>query len=225
MDFPRIKGGESSTMPANGQNVAVLRNSHNQFARERDARAIDFLAVHPASAAQLVAAAIYPSEKKARERLLRLDRKGKIRCAGRVANRWGQEVKLYATGPVGKPQHEYELTEVLLRIQATEVVRGYGIHELNPDAIITIGPDSYFLELDRGTEGYREMYEQVKAYGDNTVLWIMSSQTRIEGIFRREVPESQWFTTYTQAVDDFHAEGAFENIEGDRATIGARPDA
>jgi hypothetical protein len=137
----------------------------------------------------------------------------------------GQEVKLYATAPVGKPQHEYELTQVLLSIQANGVVRGFGIHDLNPDAIVTIGSDSYFLELDRGTEGYREMYEQVKAYGGETVLWIMSSQTRIEGIFRREVPESQWFTTYAQAVEDFHAEGAFENIDGARATIGACPDA
>jgi hypothetical protein len=156
---------------------------------------------------------------------LKLDRKGRIRSVGRVVNANGQEVKLYSVYPVGKPQHEYELTELLLSIKASNVTRGFGIHDLNPDAIITIAEDSYFLELDRGTEGYRELYEQIKAYGNETVLWVMSSETRINGVFRREVPESQWFTTYRQATADFHAEGAFWNSAGDRASVGARPDA
>jgi hypothetical protein len=101
-----------------------------------------------------------------------MERKGRIKKVARVVNGGGQEVNLYATFPVGKPQHEYELTEVLLSIQANSVERGFGIHDLNPDAIVTIGEDRYFLELDRGTEGYRELYEQVKAYANETVLWV-----------------------------------------------------
>lgn len=155
---------------------------------------------------------------------MKLDRKGKIRCLGRVVNKNGQEVKLYFTRSEGKAQHEYELTEVLLSIRATKFVRGYGIHELKPDAIVTIGSDTYFLELDRGTEGYGEMYEQVKAYKNETVLWIMSSDTRIEGILRREVPENQWFAPFDLAVEDFHAQDTFENKKGKTRRIEAAPD-
>lgn len=146
-----------------------------------------------------------------------LVRRGKVKLIGYVQNAAGRDVKLFARNPVNKPQHEYEVTELLLGVHAELMRRGYSVDSHHADAEITINGILVYLEHDRGTMGYAELIERVNKYIDceNIVLWVMSSETRIKGLLERteSLPETFLFTTYEQARQNFHGD-VWQNAYG-----------
>lgn len=205
-------------MSHNASRIGPIRNpelrpggrDNNQLARERDQRAFDFLEIHAATAEQLVEAGIYPNVEKARERMARAVKRGQVRLIGYVQNAEGRDVKLFARFPVSKPQHEYEVTQLLLGAFVDSVARGNLVDHRLADAELTINEFLLYLELDRGTMGYAEFIARLDKYKDWTgrLLVVMSSQVRIDGLLKRTqgLPNNFLFTTYDKARTDFHGQ-------------------
>jgi hypothetical protein len=129
---------------------------------------------------------LFPNRKKALRRLRRLVEKGEARVVGTVSRRRGRPETVFC-GWVPKADtilHEVQITQLCLRIQAGRVVRGYGVDaRVRPDAELWINGEHFFLELDRGTSGLRDVVaERFPKYegGDDLVLWVCPTEARKE---------------------------------------------
>jgi hypothetical protein len=192
-----------------------------RFCRERDERAFEFLELHPATNAQLVEAGLYPTEQKARERTSRAVQRGQIACIGFIRDLNGHDAKLFARFSVGKPQHEFENTALILAARPDRLRRGHFVDEYESDAELVFGGKLFRLERDRSTESYARLAERFRTYGacPDDVLWVMDTQTRIDGVFAKcRPPTNHWFTTFRRAIDSFR-EAGWTNIQGAVTTI------
>jgi hypothetical protein len=133
----------------------------------------------------------FPSRGKALKRLRRLVARGRIRFAGTVSRKSGRPEHVYCRWRV-KPdqlQHEIELTDVCLRLDAGRISRGPHVtdFEVRPDAEVWINERLYYLELDRGTMGYAQIDRRFRAYEGcpHLALWVCGSRERLEGLRRR----------------------------------------
>lgn len=153
-------------------------------------------------------------------------RRGLVRVVGLV-NVTGFDEKLWATLAVNKPQHEAELTELVLRIlhlNPKHVRRGVLVDGLLADLEIDFD-DTIYFEHDRSTMGFAELLQRIKGYAGcgRDVLWSMYSQTRIDGIIAYsrkhgyEIPPSVWFTTFDKALAN--VAGPWRNIDGHETTL------
>lgn len=205
---------------------SLARTSNNAFAKERDKKAKEWVGEHPSVSRHLVDAGVYPNDVKARQRLNRLATRGLVRVVGLV-NLTGFDEKLWASFAVNKPQHEAELTELvlrLLRLKPKGIRRGVLVDGLLADLEIDFD-DTIYFEHDRSTLGYSELLARVKGYSDcgRDVLWSMYSHTRINGIIAYarkhsyEIPPSVWFTTFEKALAN--VAGPWTNIDGEQTTL------
>lgn len=152
-----------------------------------------------------------------------------VRFAG-IVNLTGHEEKLWARWhvPKGKEQHEAEILEICLAAsKATVLRRGPHVGEYHPDAELEIDGELVLIERDRSTIGIGEIYERINevyAGCPHDVLWVFDTKSRIETLFavaRQEgtpVPDNHWFTTYDQAVKDFHGQ-IWRNASGSVAGV------
>lgn len=145
---------------------------------------------------------------------------GIVRVDGKTEKQWARW-----NVPVHKAQHESDVMEILLRIRAQNVVRGWEVDEYESDAILTINGDRYYLEVDRGTIGYRELISRMHRYATcpADVLWVFSTATRRDAAMRRTkgIPCEFWFSTFDQVVFNPHAEGIWLSRDGHTSTLEA----
>ena len=141
--------------------------------------------------------------------MARAERRGKVKFIGYVENDRGRDVKLWARFPVSKPLHDYRVTRLILRARPLDDVRrGTTVDKRNADAELIRDGRKLYLDYDRGTMGYAAVIGRLDKYDDctDTVLWVMSSDTRIHGVFERTegLPDHFLFTTYEKAMADFY---------------------
>lgn len=196
------------------------------FARRRDARVRWLLETHPVTAAMLVGIGWFPSKKKALKRLRRLVSRQQIRLVGTVTRKSGRPEHVYCRWRP-KPDallHEIELTELCFRLDVGKILRGpHATDEgLRPDAEIRIRGQLYYLELDRGTMRYAQIVRRFQKYEGcrQLVLWVCSSEERLEGMRRRaeKLRSVALFTTLAKALASPHAE-IWIDFQGKRAAL------
>ncbi len=196
------------------------------FSRERDARICWLLDRHPVTSAMLVQLGWFPTRAKAQKRLRRLVGKNAIRLVGTVCRRSGRPEHVYCRWRAKPDQllHEVELTALSLRIDAAKILRGpHGTaNDLRPDAELWINGQRYFLELDRGTEGYAQITRRFHAYEgcNDFVLWICPTAERREGLRRRaeKLRHIALFTTFTDALSSPH-DAVWIDYQGGHAAL------
>lgn len=144
-----------------------------------------------------------------------------------LVNLNGHDEKLHGRHPINKPQHEAELTELVIRLLSLKpknIRRGLLVDDLLADLEIDFD-DTIYFEHDRSTMGYGELLARIKGYADcgRDVLWSMQTQTRIDGIIAYarkhgyEIPPSVWFTTYEKALAN--VAGPWRNTDGQQTTL------
>lgn len=178
------------------------------FARQRDARIRWLLGMHPVTAAMLVSIGWFPTKNKALKRLRRLVRRKQVRLVGTVCRKAGRPEHVYCRYRPKSDSllHEMELTELCLRLDAANILRGPEITDtrLRPDAEVWINGRLYYLELDRGTMGYAQIAKRFWLYErcPHFVLWVCSSSERVEGFRRRAegIRQTALFTTLAAAL-------------------------
>src|SRR5437868_5720066 len=96
------------------------------FARVRDGRICWLLMTHPVTAAMLVSLGWFPNAAKASKRLRRLRARKSIRLVGTVCRHAGRPEHVYSRFRLKADSllHEVELTELCLRLDASEIRRG-----------------------------------------------------------------------------------------------------
>jgi hypothetical protein len=184
------------------------------IARARDARVCWLLDTHPVTAAMLVEIGWFPSRNKALKRLRRLAAKRLVLPpVGTVSRKQGRPEHVYCRWrpKSNQLQHEVELTELCLRLDAGSVLRGSSIanRAIRPDAEVWIGGQLYFLELDRATMRYAQMARRFRRYEgcQQLSLWVCATEERMEGLRQRAATlrSTALFTTFAMALDDPHA--------------------
>ncbi len=196
------------------------------FARERDAWVCWLLDGHPATAAILARLGWFPTKNKALRRLNRLTRKRRVRLVGTVSRKPGRPEHVFCRwGP--KPDqllHEVWLTEVCLRLDAGQILRGPHATDrhLRPDAEVWINGQPYYLELDRGTMGYAQIERRFWLYREcpHPVLWVCSTGERLEGMRRRAegLRRTALFTTLAEVLASPHA-AVWRDFAGGRVAL------
>jgi hypothetical protein len=190
----------------------ATRRHPNAFSRARDARVLRLLEGHPATAAMLVALGWFPTKGKALRRLRRLVERKKVRLVGTVSRKPGRPEHVFCRWRPKPDQllHEVELTELCLRLHAGRILRGPQLEgsDLRPDAELEINGDTYFLELDRGSMGLRQLRGRFRTYegAGRLVLWVCPTQERLDGLRRQAdaIGRLALFATFAEAVADPH---------------------
>jgi len=185
----------------------------NHYARERDARVCWLLDTHPVTAAMLVAVGWFPSKNKALKRLRRLSARKRVRLVGTVCRKAGRPEHVYCRWRVKLDHlpHEVELTELCFRLHAGKIIRGPGAVDarVRPDAEVWIDGRVYYLELDRGSMGYRQVEGRFRTYAGcpHLSLWVCPTPERAEALRARAggLRSTALFTTWAEAVADPHA--------------------
>jgi hypothetical protein len=196
------------------------------FSRARDAHVLALLGAHPATAAMLVSLGWFPNKGKALKRLRRLVVRRQVRLVGTVCRKPGRPEHVYCRwGP--KPDqllHEVELTDLCLRLHAGRILRGPQLEggDIRPDAELEINGKTYFLELDRGSMGLRQLRGRFRAYEGtgHLVLWVCPTPERLDGLRRQAEGVSQlaMFATFAEAVADPHRP-IWIDCRGERAAL------
>ncbi len=188
-------------------------SNSNHFARERDARVCWLLDTHPVTAAMLVRIGWFPTKNKALKRLRRLTARKRIRLIGTVSRKTGRPEHVYCRWRV-KPDHllhEVELTELCFRLHAGAIRRGPHVVDANvrPDAEVRIDGRVYYLELDRGSMGFRQIEGRFRGYEGcpHLSLWVCPTTERAEALRSRAggLRSTALFTTWAEAIADPHA--------------------
>jgi hypothetical protein len=201
--------------------------SSNDLARERDARVCWLLEQHPVTADMLLRLGLFPNRAKALKRLRRLAEKKQVRLVGMVSRKAGRPEHVWCrwTPAAQHLLHEVELTELCLRLFASEIRRGPHVadHHVLPDAEIRINGELYYLELDRGSMSYAQLERQrFRKYEGcpHLTLWVCPTETRLEGMRRRaeRLRATALFTTFAEALASPHGE-VWRDVSGDRAAL------
>ncbi len=155
-----------------------------------------------------------PNIDRTRKRLPVLERKGRLHCCGPV-RLFGRYEKLWASGYVGKPQHEAELTEVLIHFKVNGIRRMLNVDHFDTDAILTVNGVRFDVEYDRDTMNLRQMKRKFDklASVENDVLWICPNETRLRELVRLAPSGLHWFTTFRNALTPH--DDVWVNNEGD----------
>lgn len=157
-----------------------------EVARLRDARIVWLLSDHPVTASQLSSLGWFPSRAKAQTRLRKLARRGRIHLVGTLSRRGGRPEHVYCRWRPQPLQHEVELTDVCLQLNATEVRRGPSVRDrfVLPDAEVVIAGETYYLELDRGTMSHAQMARRFRLYEEvpHLSLWVCSTAERRDAL-------------------------------------------
>jgi hypothetical protein len=196
--------GAASARPADGGT-----NACREAARERDEKVFYVTKRHPVTAKMLTWLRLFPNVRKARKRLKKLCDKGRMKVVSMVMlpGHIGHPEFLYHRYHLAanKGQHEAEVSDIVLRISATDIRRLYDVCALQPDAEIVIGDDTYYFELDRDTHNHKDSRERLAVFRDcpNPVLWVAPSEARVKELMRMAKVEGVdkvcWFATYDQA--------------------------
>lgn len=196
------------------------------FGRARDARVGWLLARHPATAAMLVGLGWFPTPAKARRRLRRLAARRRVRVVGTVNRTGGRPERVFCRWrPKGDHLlHEVELTELCLRLDAGQILRGPHAtdHAVRPDAEVWINGRVYYLELDRGTEGHAQVARRLRVYEGvpHFVLWVCPTAARRDGLRARAggLRATALFATRAEALAGPHRP-VWLDVDGGRAAL------
>lgn len=168
----------------------------------------------------LVMLGLFPNLDRARRRLRRMWERGEIGFMRSVELPDGRRTLVYAKFQITNPLHELQLTDVCLKVKADEIRRLHAVDQrFNADAEVVIDQKVFYVELDRGTEGYAQVRKQMKNYQDANadVLWIVPTITRMNGMMKGTTSGNLWFTTYAQSLTP-HAE-VWVNVHGEVAAL------
>lgn len=197
------------------------------FSRERDARIVWLLDMHPVTAAMLVDLGLFPNKNKALKRLNRLVRRRRMRLVGTVCQKAGRPENVYGrwTPKVDHLLHEVQLTQMCFRLDAEKILRGPHITdtEVLADAEVWINGEMYYLEWDRGTMSYAQIVQKrFRKYEScrRLALWIAPTEVRREGLRVRaeRVRSIALFTTAGEALASPHRD-IWLDYDGGRASL------
>jgi predicted transcriptional regulator len=202
--------------------------SSNAFARERDQQLAWLLERHPVTCDMLVEAGFFRTKQRARKRLRRLVERRQLRLVGTVALKDGRPQHVYSRGRSVKTDnlvHEVLITQLCFKVHADEVRRGAADVDryLCPDAELFIDGQRFLLECDRSTLSYetvvRTRFAKYRSCTD-FVLWVCTTQARMEGLRRRavELRHTALFTTLELALRDPHA-AIWLDADGQQAAL------
>ena len=192
----------------------------------RDETVASLINTHPVTAALLVERGLFPTRKKARERLRVLTRQKRIHRVGVIWRKAGSPENVYCLWRPKSDQlpHEVELSALCLRLSATTVRRGPGVKDrtVRPDAEVQINDDLFYLELDRGSMRIDQIEERLAKYRGcpHMALWVCPNQKRLEAVRRaaNAVVRDALFTTFDEALADPHAE-IWQDFNGERTFL------
>jgi hypothetical protein len=181
--------------------------------RARDRLVEWLLGLHPATAAMLVSVGLFPTKGKALRRLNRLAAKGRVRFVGTVRRKAGRPEHVFCKWlpKADDLRHEVELTDLCLRLDAGQILRGPDVTDqaIRPDAEARINGRLYYVELDRGTMGYRQMERRLRLYEGCTdfVLWVCPTRDRRDELRARagRIRGIALFATFAEATASPHA--------------------
>lgn len=181
---------------------------------------IEFLRRNPADAQTFAYLGLFPNNEKARTCLRTLYRRKKILFRDHVQMENGQYRLVYAAKQTPNIEHEYQLTQILIRCDVDEVRRGPDVgREFLPDAELYVNGSLFLLELDRGSEGLPQVAKQLARHKSAglDVLWIFPSEQRMRGAMSLTDSPTAWFTTYDKALTPH--EEVWVNIHGETAAL------
>lgn len=121
-----------------------------------------------------------------------------------VTNLAGRMVKLFARFPVDFPQHEYEVTELILAARPDAVRRGHQVGQYRPDGVLLYGDIMIYLERERTRKSLDRIRDRIREYRgcESDVCWIVDSVARINNIIDAcKPPKNHMFATYRDAVE------------------------
>jgi hypothetical protein len=205
---------------------AATRRHSLALSRARDALVLRLLEAHPITAAMLVTLGWFPTKGKALKRLRRLVTRKRVRLVGAVSRKPGRPEHVYCRWRPKPDQllHEVELTELCLRLHAGRILRGPQLEgsDLRPDAELAINGETCYLELDRGSMGYRQLRGRFRAYegAGRLVLWVCPTPERLDGLRRQAqgIGRLALFATFAEAAIDPHRP-IWIDCRGERAAL------
>lgn len=106
-----------------------------------------------------------------------------------------------------KPQHEYEVTALILAARPDAVRRGHQVGEYLADAELLFGERVVYLERERSRKSLERVEKRIGKYKDcqGDVLWVLDTDARIKNVLRTcSPPKNHYFTTYDLAVHRWH---------------------
>jgi hypothetical protein len=199
---------------------AATPEDTNSFCALRDNAVERFLAENPATTKQLVQVKLFRREAKARERLNTLERQKRVQRSAKVMEN-GRPLILWSVHDVSKPQHEYELTKMVLCLDFAEKMTRVATACL-ADLQFWIRGEEYAGELDRNTMKPDEIRDRLAKYDgyDHDVIWVCPTRERVEELktIARVFKTAFAFTTLAEL--QANARGyIFEGVTGEKSCL------
>jgi hypothetical protein len=152
---------------------------------------------------------LFPSRFAATKRLTRLWQRKKIKRVALVHGvECGRPRYLYSKRPikVDNGEHEYGLSRILIAIGKGGISFPFPDDAFSPDAYLTIGKETYFLEYDRDTEKMSYIMKRYEKYRDAPcqVLWVCPTEARREQLRKAAeiVKHNTLFAVESEVRDD-----------------------
>ena len=156
----------------------------------------------------------FPSYQTAAREVRRLEKRKKVHFNGRLQmNDTGRPSDIFCTRWIKRDhlEHEVKLTEWLLDSVHEDARRGYDCDQkLRPDAEIVRNGYDVNVEMDMGTERYKQILGRMRKYAKcpEYVLWICQNEHRMHEMMRRaKVISSTALFTVFGTQDWFDLEG------------------
>ena len=193
--------------------------------RAREERILQLAHVHVVSRRHL--RPYFPSDAAAYKKVRKLVEQRKLRKIGTVMLQdVGRAEDVFCNG--WKPRmnhlrHELLLSDFLLAYPSADVVRGWRVDKrIRPDAEMTLEGNRFNVELDTGTEDYRQVKHRQRAYRGVTdfLLYVTTSERRRDGLVRHSeaVRNIALFATLEDVLAEPHGE-VWRDCFGNRASI------
>lgn len=132
----------------------------------------------------------------------------------------GQFRLVYAARKIQNVQHEYQLTQFVIRCNAHAMRRGQDVDQrFRADAELEINGQAFYAEIDLGSEGRPQVRKQMDRYkiAGADVLWICQTEKRMKSLMELTDSPTVWFTTYDRSLTPH--EEVWLNIHGETTAL------
>lgn len=197
-----------------------MGRNNNAFAAQRDAEIYRFIEIYKIVTAWLLTfVALFPNETRGQRRLKRLSERKKLKCIGYVES-GGRHRKAYTRGYVAKPQHEYEIAEIAVRLMVDQLLEDDS--DLRIDRLIRVNGVEYGWEHDRGTESIVQVKGKQRKFESypHDLVWTVPNEQRRDALLLTAPNDTQWFALTADALTDPHGD-IFINRQGEQACLPA----
>jgi hypothetical protein len=165
----------------------------------------------------LVRLHVFPSLRRAQRRLKQLEEKRLLKFLGYVSIPGHGTEKAYARKRMNTPQHNVELTYLLLPLLMDGV--DTDDEQYHSDSVVWIAGKVFRYEVDRDTENLKETKRLMEKYDgvDRPVLWIAPDDTRKKELMRLSNNPQFLFATFADALTPH--EPVWESKDGKKGSL------